>query len=128
MAAQEDAAQSVQFRFMALGAGQHVGRSCFILVIEDVVLMLDCGVHMGEVGPERLPDWPRIGAFLHPEASPPLNAAQSVACIDAVLISHCHLDHVAALPTLRGELGYNGPVLMTPPTAALAPHLVQDYQ
>lgn len=30
-----------------LGAGQDVGRSCIIITINDKIIMLDCGVHMG---------------------------------------------------------------------------------
>ena len=33
--------------FLALGAGQEVGRSCIIITIDDKTIMLDCGVHMG---------------------------------------------------------------------------------
>eukprot|EP00962_Isochrysis_galbana_P041124 scaffold15017_cov89-Isochrysis_galbana.AAC.1 len=41
-------------------------------------------------------------------------------CVDAVFITHYHLDHVGALPHLIGVLGYRGPVYMTSATRAIA--------
>ena len=36
--------------------------------------------------------------------------------IDAVIISHFHLDHCGALPYMTEMVGYNGPIYMTVPT------------
>ena len=46
--------------------------------------------------------------------------------IDCVVITHCHLDHCGALPYLTEILGYDGPLYMTQPTAALASILLKD--
>lgn len=113
---------------MPLGAGQEIGRSCLLLQMAGLNIMFDCGVHMAQTGPERFPDWARIAAFAGASTGDePVQPTEAVRCLDAVLVSHCHLDHVAALPVLTEQLGYTGPVVMTPPTAALAPHLVVDY-
>jgi integrator complex subunit 11 len=37
----------MSIEILPLGAGQDVGRSCIILKIYDINIMLDCGLHMG---------------------------------------------------------------------------------
>jgi hypothetical protein len=46
--------------------------------------------------------------------------------LDAIIISHSHLDHVGFVPALY-EYGYSGPVYMTTPTLDLATLLWLDY-
>lgn len=113
-------------RFVALGAGKEIGRSCLLLELGGVVFMLDCGVHMNEVGSARLPDFSRIGPFVLGEAGNTLTLKQAVNLVDVLIISHCHLDHVAALPHFVAA-GYTGPICMTAPTAEIAPLLISDY-
>ena len=48
--------------------------------------------------------------------------------LDCVIISHFHLDHCGALPYFTEMCGYNGPVLMTYPTKAICPILLEDYR
>ena len=48
--------------------------------------------------------------------------------IDVVLVSHFHLDHCGALPYMTEMVGYSGPVLMTLPTKAVCPLLLEDYR
>jgi integrator complex subunit 11 len=47
-----------------------------------------------------------------------------------VLITHFHLDHCGALPffTEHHCKGYDGPVVMTMPTKALLPYMLEDYR
>ncbi|WP_029478743.1 MBL fold metallo-hydrolase RNA specificity domain-containing protein [Deinococcus frigens] len=45
--------------------------------------------------------------------------------LDAVILTHAHLDHVGRLPLLVNR-GYRGPVYCTPPTAALAETVLLD--
>ena len=88
--------------------------------------MLDCGVHMNEVGAERLPDFSRIAPFVLSEHATEMPLKDAVNLVDVLIISHCHLDHVAALPHFVAA-GYRGPVCMTAPTAEIAPLLISDY-
>lgn len=48
--------------------------------------------------------------------------------IDAVLISHFHLDHCGALPYFTEICGYDGPIYMTHPTRAICPILLEDFR
>ena len=48
--------------------------------------------------------------------------------IDAVIVSHFHLDHCGALPHFTEQRGYNGPILMTLPTKSICPILLEDYR
>ena len=45
-----------------------------------------------------------------------------------VLISHFHLDHCGALPLLTEKFGFKGPVVMSPPTRALLPYMLDDFR
>ena len=48
-----------------------------------------------------------------------------LASIDAIVLSHAHLDHSALIPYLY-KMGYRGPVYMTPPTRDIAALLALD--
>jgi len=103
-------------KIVALGAGQDVGRSCLIVSIGGKNIMLDCGMHMGYSDERRFPDFQYIGSG---------NLTHS---IDAVFISHFHLDHCGALPYFSEVCGYDGPIIMTHPTKAVAPILLEDFR
>ena len=46
--------------------------------------------------------------------------------LDAVVLTHAHLDHCALIPLLY-KYGYEGPVYSTPPTRDLSAMLQLDY-
>jgi len=46
--------------------------------------------------------------------------------VDLVLISHFHNDHCGALPYFTEQYGYDGPVIMTHPTKAIIPLMLED--
>lgn len=74
---------------------------------------------MGYSDNRRFPDF----KLLNPE-----NKKNFDQIIDLVLISHFHLDHCGALPIFTEQFNYNGPILMTSPTKALLPYMLEDYQ
>ena len=68
-------------------------------------------------------------AIDHPWAGAPylyLPEIQPFSAIDAVILTHAHLDHSGLLPILF-KYGYDGPVYMTAPTRDLAVLLQNDF-
>jgi integrator complex subunit 11 len=92
-----------------------VGRSCILVTLGGKSILLDCGIHVGLRGPDRFPNFR--------PASPAGDYTSSIA---AVLVTHFHLDHCGALPVFTEMCGYRGPVLMTYPTRALLPLMLED--
>lgn len=103
-----------------LGAGQDVGRSCILVTLNNKTIMFDCGMHMGYHDERRFPDFTYISKDLNPQAM--------TNSIDAVIISHFHLDHCGSLPYFTEIIGYEGPIYMSFPTKAIAPILLEDMR
>ena len=99
-------------RLTFLGSGRQVGRSCLLLQTPNSKILLDCGIDVASQGDEKFPH------FNVPEFN--INE------IDAVVISHAHLDHVGLLPYLY-KMGYKGPVYMTTPSRDLAALTALDF-
>ncbi len=100
-------------RITTLGGFREVGRSALLLSTGESNILIDCGINVGAPDPLRM--FPR---FDFPEFS--------ISNLDAVVISHAHLDHSGYLPYLY-KYGYNGPVYATPPTRDLMFLLQKDY-
>jgi len=45
-----------------------------------------------------------------------------------MLLSHFHLDHCGALPYMSEIVGYKGPIIMTAPTRAIVPYMLEDFR
>lgn len=99
-------------RLTFLGGGRQVGRSCILLQTPVSKILLDCGIDVASQGHDKFP-------YLD---VPEFNLNQ----LDAIIISHAHLDHVGLLPYLY-KMGYNGPVYMTSPTRDIAALLSLDF-
>ncbi|MGE5624533.1 MAG: MBL fold metallo-hydrolase RNA specificity domain-containing protein [Bacillota bacterium] len=83
---------STRIRF--LGAAGEVTGSCHLLEIGGRRVLLDCGLFQGSRETEEQNRWP----FAFDPVS-----------LDAVILSHAHLDHAGRLPLLVRE-GYRGPI------------------
>ncbi|MCK4647444.1 beta-CASP ribonuclease aCPSF1, partial [Candidatus Pacearchaeota archaeon] len=99
-------------RLTFLGGARQVGRSSILLQTPNSKILLDCGVDVAAQTKDKFP------FFNIPEFD--INE------LDAVIISHAHLDHVGLLPYLY-KMGYRGPVYMTPPTRDIAALLALDF-
>jgi uncharacterized protein len=95
-----------------LGGVKQVGRSCFIVTTRESKIMLDCGINPGETS--GLNAYPRLDWFDF-----------NLDDLDAVVISHAHIDHQGFLPTLF-KFGYKGPIYCTEPTLPLMNLLQMD--
>lgn len=93
------------------GSGEN-GRNCHLVEYNDKIILLDCGVKReiidGTVG-------------FYPGLTPEI-----VNKISCVFLSHCHEDHVAALPLLY-HLGYKGLVYATKETIAETPGFMRKW-
>ncbi len=101
-----------EVRLWCLGGVKQVGRSCFIVATRESKIMLDCGINPGET--LSLNAYPRLDWFNF-----------DLDDIDAVVISHAHIDHQGFLPTLF-KFGYKGPIYCTEPTLPLMNLLQMD--
>ncbi len=97
-------------RMTSLGGFREVGRSCILMQTRDSNVLLDCGLNIGNPN-EKYP------FFEIPEFS--------VRDLDAIIVSHAHLDHCGLVPFLF-KYGYRGPVYCTLPTRNLSTMLQLD--
>ena len=98
----------MQLRFLG-GTGTVTG-SKYLVEHEGRRVLVDCGLFQG-LKQLRLRNW----------AALPVPAGS----IDAVVLTHAHIDHSGFLPRLV-ELGFEGPVFATPATAELCQVLLPD--
>ena len=97
-------------RLQFLGATGTVTGSKYLLDHGGRQLLIDCGLFQG-LKQLRLRNWAEL----------PLRAAD----IDAVLLTHAHIDHSGFVPRLVKQ-GFRGPVYCTPSTLALCELLLPD--
>ena len=97
-------------RLTFYGATDGVTGSCYLLQTNQSTIVLECGLVQGSREEEA-----------RNSEDFPFNIQQ----IDAVVLSHAHLDHSGRLPKLVAE-GYKSPVYMTFPSSELLEILYKD--
>ena len=93
-----------------LGGANSVTGSRYLLQIDDVKVLVDCGLFQG-LKELRLRNWDEFPA--------------DPATIDLVLLTHAHIDHTGYLPRLVKD-GFRGRILATEPTVDLVKILLAD--
>lgn len=93
-----------------LGATEYVTGSCHLLTVGNHRVLLDCGLVQGGFDDEEK----NHQAF-----------AFDPTTIDAVILSHAHLDHSGRLPLLMKQ-GFNGPVYSHHATVDLCQIMLED--
>jgi metallo-beta-lactamase family protein len=94
-----------------LGAsGGEVTGSAYLIQTNDANVMVDCGLFQGA---QKLENFNRL---------PSKSALQA---LDAVVLTHAHLDHTGRLPLLT-RFDYQGPIYATPATIALTDLILRD--
>ncbi|KAG8971760.1 endoribonuclease ysh1 [Tulasnella sp. 425] len=109
-----NAAEIPTLSITLLGAGQEVGRSCCVLQYRGRTIVCDAGVHPAFTGMASLPfvdelDW---------------------STVDALLVTHFHLDHAASLTYILEKTNFKdgkGKVYMTHATKAVYKFMMQDF-
>ncbi len=100
-------------RIIALGAFKEVGRSAILVETAHSKVLLDLGINPGGTVPGT--------------AFPRLDVDElKLEELDAVIVSHAHLDHSGLVPYLF-KYGYEGPVYMTKATRDLSTLVEMDY-
>jgi len=103
--------KDLDIRLTSLGGFREVGRSCILMQTRDSNILLDVGLNVGNKN-DPFPN------FDIPEFS--------IRDLDAVIVSHAHLDHCGMVPFLF-KYGYKGPVYCTLPTRNLSTMLQLDF-
>jgi KH/beta-lactamase-domain protein len=100
-------------RITTLGGFREVGRSAILVQADESSVLLDCGINPGSQKPSQ--SFPRIDV-----------EEFDLDKLDAVIISHAHLDHCGLAPFLC-KYGYDGPIYCSEPTATMMTLLQLDY-
>lgn len=93
-----------------LGAAQTVTGSKYLLQIDEFTLLIDCGLFQG-IKEYRLRNWD--------------NFPVDVTTIDAIVLTHAHIDHSGYLPRLVKQ-GFKGPIYCTEATEGLLEIMLLD--
>lgn len=97
-------------KLTSFGATEEVTGSCHLLEIDNYKLLIDCGLFQGDFD-NYLKNWDEW--LFNPKN------------VDAVILTHAHLDHCGRLPKLYAG-GFRGKVYATPPTIQLADVVLED--
>jgi uncharacterized protein len=100
-------------RISFLGGGRQVGRSCILLQTPQSKIIMDCGIDVASPRAEDKFPYLSVSEF-------------NIHEIDAIILSHSHIDHSGLLPYLY-KMGYKGPVYTTSPTRDTAALLALDF-
>ena len=92
------------------GAAQTVTGTQHLLQVNGCKILLDCGLYQGR----RKETFERNQNF-------PFNPAE----LDAVVLSHAHIDHSGNIPNLVKK-GYHGPIYATEATSDLCKYMLRD--
>jgi metallo-beta-lactamase family protein len=98
----------MEIRF--LGAANTVTGSQYLLITERAKILIDCGMFQG--GP-------------HEEMRNRVPLAYDPTSLDAIILTHAHLDHCGLIPHIVAE-GFNGPIYATRGTIELASLVLLD--
>ena len=99
----------MQAKLTFFGASRNVTGSCYLLETSDVRVLVDCGLYQERGYQDR--NWQPF----------PFNPQT----LDAVFLTHAHLDHCGLLPKLVRD-GYKGKIFCTQATAEIAQIILLD--
>ncbi|KAL0238682.1 hypothetical protein PCE1_004374 [Barthelona sp. PCE] len=95
-----------------LGAAQDVGGSCYILYISGFRVLIDVGLFTGR---KAVDPWPQFEVQL-----------DTLKKLDAIIITHHHMDHVGSILKLLELTSFKGPIYMTDFTDSSSKVVISD--
>ena len=101
-------------KFLPLGGGNEIGASCYYLDLENIKLLIDAGIRLNSDS-----IFPRFNALYEQDIIDGLWE------LDAILISHGHLDHCGSIPYVHSE-AKRVPIYTTKETKQIAALLLND--
>lgn len=93
-----------------LNPGGGIGANCSLIEIGPFRILVDAGINPKKLGREAIPDFSL------------LDWDQS---IDAIILTHAHLDHLGALPLASGHFP-DAPILMSLPTMEVSSRMLRN--
>src|SRR5262245_36595694 len=99
----------MQITIHGAGGGEVTG-SAYLLRTASANVLIDCGLFQGSKKLENYNKRP---------------TRELIKDLDAVVLTHAHLDHTGRLPLLT-KVGYDGPIYGTPATIELATLVLKD--
>ncbi|MFU8847617.1 MAG: MBL fold metallo-hydrolase [Opitutales bacterium] len=96
-------------KFIDLNRHGEIGANSTFVQIGPFNILVDAGLHPKKMGYDALPDFGPIEEL----------------DLDLIILTHCHLDHLGALPVVTAH--YPGtPVITSPPNELLAPRMLRN--
>jgi metallo-beta-lactamase family protein len=92
------------------GAAGDVTGTAYFIETQKATILVDCGIFQGNKSAE-----------LKNRKAPPVDYRK----LDAILLTHAHLDHCGRLPLVT-KMGYRGPIFATPATIEIASLVLRD--
>ncbi len=111
--------KSEWIRITGLGGFREVGRSAILLQTNESFVLVDFGINVAALNDPKK-------AFPHFDA-PEFRYVLNEGLLDAIIITHAHLDHSGLLPYLFRYNLFDGPIYTTPPTRDLMVLLQKDF-
>ncbi len=99
--------------FIGLGGTDEIGASSYLYLLGEQTLLIDAGIRPGGSGEQMLPNLGILDDLGR--------------TLDAIILTHAHLDHVGALPQVVRRYPKT-PVLATAPTVQLLPKILEDVR
>ncbi len=95
--------------FQNLNRRAEIGANSYLITLGDTRIVLDAGMHPKETGHDALPAFDRL----------------EYDSVDAIIITHAHLDHVGSLPILARQQP-SAPIYLTEPTGDLSEAMLHN--
>ena len=96
-------------KYTDLNRAGGIGSNCSLIELGSFKFLVDAGLHPKEIGKDALPDLEHLRGV----------------DLDFIILTHCHLDHLGALP-VAARMFPGIPIFMSLPSAMIAPRMLRN--